>query len=221
MIRDQGPEGISSELWGRGWRVVRLGVMGGSFDPIHIGHLIMAESVRETLALDSVLFVPVSRQPLKKGKPVTSASHRAAMLELAILGNPHFSLSRVDIERAAPSYTVDTLSLLREEWPGAKMWFIVGADSLATFPTWREPDGILAQSRLAVVRRPDVTLDLPQLEEQLPGLQDRIDWVDAPLIGVSATDLRHRIAEGRSIRYQVPDMVREYIDREGLYREKG
>jgi nicotinate-nucleotide adenylyltransferase len=181
----------------------------------------MAESAREALSLDTVLFVPVREQPLKQGRQVSPVEHRIAMVELAIEGNPHFALSRVDVDRPGPSYTVDTLRQLREQLGEAEkvaIWFIIGADSLVTLPRWRDPTGILAQARLAVVRRPGITPDLSDLENLMPGLPAHIDWVDAPLIEISATDLRRRIAEGRSIRYRVPRAVVEYIEREGLYK---
>jgi nicotinate-nucleotide adenylyltransferase len=195
--------------------------MGGSFDPIHIAHLIMAESVREALALNTVFFVPVAEQPLKQGRGATPAEHRVAMVELAIAGNPYFALSRVDVDRAGPSYTVDTLRRLRQELEQsdkAELWFIIGADALATLPRWRDVEGILAQTRLAVVSRPGVVVDMVALQGQLPQLQANIDWVDAPLIDISATDLRRRVAKDQSIRYRVPDAVREYIRANGLYK---
>lgn len=198
-----------------------MGVLGGSFDPIHMAHLIMAESVREALALDIVLFVPVAEQPLKQGRGVTPAEQRVAMVLLAIAGNPYFALSRVDVDRPGPSYTVDTLLRLRDglgQRDETEMWFIIGADALATLPRWRDVEGILAQTRLAIVARPGVVVDIAALQAQLPRLQANIDWVDAPLIDISATDLRRRVAEDISIRYRVPDAVREYIEANGLYR---
>jgi nicotinate-nucleotide adenylyltransferase len=200
--------------------VSRLGVLGGSFDPVHIAHLLMAETVREALSLDLVLFVPTGVQPLKQGRPVTPAEHRVKMLELALRDNPCFEISRVDVDRDGPSYTVDTVRQLREEWGGdaLQMWFIVGADSLASFPRWRDPDGILSQTRLAIVRRPDVSVDMAALEQWLPGIAASVDWVDAPLVEISATDIRQRVAAGHSIRYRVPKAVREYIEAHDLYR---
>lgn len=200
-------------------REQRVGLMGGSFDPPHMAHLIVAESVWEALGLDVVLFIPAREQPLKQGRAATPAEQRVAMVELAIAGNPNYALSRVDVDREGPSYTVDTLRLIREEMKEAHLWFIIGADSLATLPNWRDPEGILAQTRLAVVRRPGVSSDLATLEARLPQLTDCVDWVDAPLIEISGTDLRRRITEGRSIRYRVPEPVCRYIEREGLYRE--
>lgn len=199
----------------------RIGVMGGSFDPIHIAHLLVAESVRETLSLEMILFLPVGQQPLKQGKPVAPAEHRVAMVELAIANNAAFGLSRIDVERPGPSYTADSIEQLQREWGDPErtaLWFIIGSDSLLTFTQWREPQRILAHTRLAVVRRPDFSADFAPLEADIPGITSAIDWVDAPLMQISATDIRARVAEGRSIRYRVVEPVREYIEAQGLYR---
>lgn len=197
--------------------------MGGSFDPVHLAHLLAAEEVREALALDLVLFVPTAVQPLKQGRPITPAEHRVAMLELAISDNPAFALSRVDVDRAGPSYTVDTVGQLRREWEpqaGGKldMWFIIGADSLTTLPMWRDPAGILAHTRLAVVQRPGARADLASLAAELPGLAANVDLIDTPLVDISATDIRSRVREGHSIKYRVPDSVQEYIAAHALYK---
>ena len=202
-------------------QVRRLGIMGGSFDPIHIAHLLMAETVREALSLDRVLFLPTGTQPLKQDTQATPAEHRVAMLELAIKSNPTFALSTVDIDRAGPSYTADSLEQLRKEWGRREetaMWFIVGSDALLNFPKWHQPERVIAQARLAVVRRPTFDADLAPMEAAVPGLSAAIDWVDAPLIEVSGTDIRKRVAEGLSIRYRVPDAVRDYIASHGLYQ---
>jgi nicotinate-nucleotide adenylyltransferase len=196
----------------------RIGIIGGSFDPIHVAHLIVAEAVREALQLDMVLFVPVGEQPLKRDKPAAPAEHRVAMVQLAITDNPCFAVSRVDVDRPGPSYTVDTLEFLRREWPNAELWFIVGSDSLTTLPRWRSPARILELARLAAVRRPGTEVGLATLRQALPQLDSRLDWVEAPLIDISATDLRRCVSEGRSIRYRVTEAVREYIEAHGLYR---
>jgi nicotinate-nucleotide adenylyltransferase len=195
--------------------------MGGSFDPIHMAHLLVADTVQESLSLDVVLFMPTGTQPLKQDMAATHAEQRVAMVEMAIAGNPAFRLSRVDVDRPGPSYTADSMERLREEWGGpdeAAMWFIVGSDSMLTFPRWRDPERIIAQTRLAVVRRPTFNADLAPIEAAIPGITAAIDWVDAPLMEISGTDIRRRVAEGKSIRYRVPDAVREYIDVHGLYR---
>jgi nicotinate-nucleotide adenylyltransferase len=202
-------------------QVRRLGIMGGSFDPIHIAHLLVAETVREALSLDQVLFLPAGAQPLKQEMQATPAEHRVAMLDLAIKSNPAFALSTVDIDRAGPSYTADSLEQLRTEWGGPEetaMWFIVGSDALLKFPKWRQPERVIAQARLAVVRRPTFNADLASMEAVVPGLSAAIDWVDAPLIEISGTDIRERVAQGRSIRYRVSDAVRDYIASHGLYQ---
>jgi|SRR5688572_19786043 len=196
----------------------RIGVMGGSFDPIHLGHLIMAEAAREALNLNLVLFVPTAVQPLKQDRLAADPTHRAAMIEIAIEENPCFRLSRVDLDRPGPSYTVDTLRLLDDEYTQASFWFVLGADALQSLPRWRDPQGILALTRLAVVRRPDAALDLADLIRVFPRLDEAVDWVDAPLIDISSTNLRRRAAEGESLRYRTPDAVRDYIESHGLYR---
>ena len=198
---------------------MRLGILGGTFDPVHLGHLILAEAAAEHLALDQVLFVPAGLQPLKQGRPTAPAEHRVHMVELAIADNPRFALSRVDVDHAGPSYTVDTLDRLRAAWgPIAQFWFIVGLDSLATLRAWRDPAGILTRARLAVAPRAGVAVDLPALTAALPVLPDRLDHIPAPLIEISASDLRARAAAGRSLRYLVPDAVAAYIAAAGLYR---
>lgn len=196
--------------------------MGGSFDPIHLAHLIMAETVREALGLDLVLFLPAGTQPLKQGMPATPIEERVEMVRLAIEGNPGFALSRVDVDREGPSYTADSVEQLRREWGGpdkVQSWFIIGSDSLLTLPRWREPGRILSHARLAVVPRPTFTADMEALEKQVPGVGAAIDWVDAPLLEISATDIRRRVREGKSLRYRVSDAVREYIDKKGLYKD--
>ena len=205
--------------------VRRLGVIGGSFDPIHIAHLIMADTVREVLGLDRVLFMPAGEQPLKRGKPATPAEQRAAMVQLAIEGNPYFILSRVDLDRTGPSYTADSMERLREEWGGpdrVAMWFITGTDSLLTMSQWREPGRILAHTRLAVIQRPNFSADgagiMDALEAQIPGIKAAIDWVPAPLMEISSTDMRERVHAGRSIRYRTLESVREFIESHNLYR---
>lgn len=196
----------------------RLGLLGGTFDPIHLGHLILAQATAEHLELDQVLFVPAGLQPLKRDRAITPAPHRLRMVELAIAGNPRFALSRVDVDHPGPSYTVETLDRLRAAWgPEAAFWFIIGLDSLATLQAWRDPAGLLERTRLAVADRPGVTVDLPALTAALPRLPDRLDWVPAPLIAISASALRARAAAGRSLRYFVPDPVAAYITTHALY----
>ncbi|MGI8586468.1 MAG: nicotinate-nucleotide adenylyltransferase [Chloroflexia bacterium] len=196
----------------------RLGLLGGTFDPVHYGHLIIAQEAASYLALDEVLFLPAGIQPLKRGLPITPAPDRLAMLELAIAGNLRFAVSRAELDRPGVSYTVDTLDRLRAEWgPEVGFWFIIGEDSLANLPAWRDPAGILARTRLAVAPRPSVHVPWPRLEAALPNLRERIDLVPAPLIEISSTDLRARVAAGHPIRYQVPEAVEKYIFAHRIY----
>jgi nicotinate-nucleotide adenylyltransferase len=199
----------------------RLGIVGGSFDPPHMAHLIMAETVREALRLDRVLFMPAGTQPLKQDREATHEDHRVAMTELAIAGNPYFALSRVDVDRDGPSYTADSLERLREEYGGRErtaMWFVIGSDSLQMLYRWRDPERIIAQARLAVVLRPTFDANLAALETSVPGITAAVDWVDAPLMEISSTAIRESVRQGRSVRYRVPGAVLAYIEQHGLYR---
>lgn len=195
------------------------GVFGGTFDPPHTGHLILAELARSALRLSEVVFIPAARPPHKLDEEFTDASHRLEMTRCAIADNERFSLSTIELERDGPSYTVDTLRQLRQKWgETVDIYFIIGADSLVDFPTWHKPAEILKMCRLAVVRRPDVDIEFEALEAKLPGIEDRTYFVPAPLIEISSTNIRERVAADRSIRYLVPRAVEQYIYEHGLYR---
>jgi nicotinate-nucleotide adenylyltransferase len=202
--------------------VQRFGLLGGTFDPIHYGHLVIAEEVRTGLELAEMVFVPAGQPPHKPGKTITEARYRLAMLELAIASNSHFSISTVEIERPGPSYTVDTLRLLHEQWgEETEIYFVIGWDSLEELPTWYNPEGMLEQvTHLVAVHRPGY-IEVPgyrdQLEERLPGLKQRLLTMPAPQLEISATDLRQRVAEGRPIKYQTPEAVEQYIIEYRLY----
>lgn len=195
----------------------RIGLLGGTFDPIHLGHLIIAERAAEGLDLDQVLFVPAQSPPHKPGHPILAAHHRAAMVKLAIAGNDRFAFSDLDLHTATPSYTSELVARACEMAPDAQFFFIAGADSLRDFPTWHEPRIILEHATLAIARRPGVIIDEAMLSA-VPGLRSRVRLFDSPLIEISATDIRERIGEGRDIRYLVPENVREYIRKHHLYR---
>mgnify|MGYP001474797824 CR=1 FL=1 len=197
--------------------VMRVGILGGTFDPPHYGHLILAELAADNLALDHVLFVPAADPPHKGGLRA-SAQHRVALVERAIAGNPRFALSRVDLDRPGPHYSVEMVQLVQAEFPGAALIFLIGGDSLRDLPTWSRPDELIKRVRLGVMRRPGSAPDLTQLEREIPGLGQRIDWIDAPQIEISASALARRVAAGLSIRYQTPDAVRAYIEDHQLYR---
>ena len=196
---------------------LRLGVLGGTFDPPHYGHLALAETARVQLGLARVLFVPAGDPPHKPGYPLSPVVHRAAMVTAAIADNPAFVLSRVDLDRPGPHYTVDMLALLRGMFSGAEFYFLMGGDSLAEFLTWRDPAGIIRQAILAVMERPGWTADLKSLEREVPGIRERLVWLDAPRLDLSATDLRRRVREGLPVRYLVPPAVEAYIREHHLY----
>ncbi len=197
----------------------RVGVFGGTFDPIHHGHLVAAEEVWHELKLDRVLFVPAGTPPHKRNQPVTPVHHRLAMVELAIASNPHFALSRVDVDRPGPSYTVDTVALLREELgPEAEIFFVMGMDSLAEIATWHQAQRLVELCRLAVVDRPWYQVDMAALEAAIPGIVDRVILVHIPGLAISSTDIQQRVHSGRSIKYLVPAAVEEYIHAHGLYK---
>jgi len=195
----------------------RLGVIGGTFDPPHYGHLVLAETARVQLRLDRVLFVLAGQPPHKPDRPITPDHHRVAMLEVTIADNPAFMLSRVDLDRPGPHYTVDMLALLQREYPEAELFFLVGGDSLAQFLTWRDPAGIVQQARLAVMRRPGPEPDLAALERAVPELRQRLVWLDAPALDIASSDLRRRARQGLPLRYLVPPPIEAYVREHRLY----
>jgi len=199
----------------------KVGILGGTFDPVHIGHLIVAEEVRARLHLDRVVFVPARISPHKVDEEPCPPEHRLRMVEYAVCDNAAFHVSRVDIDRRGPSFTVQTLAVLRDELgAGTEMYFIMGMDALDGLTRWRDPERILCLSRIVAVSRPGYDVDLEALEAQLPRLRERLITVSSVHIGISATDLRQRIREGLPIRYQVPAQVEAYIRRHGLYGAK-
>lgn len=198
---------------------MRLGVLGGTFDPIHFGHLLAAEAARERLRLNWVLFAPAAQPPHKQRQHVSPVAHRVAMVCLAIVDNLYFVLSTVDVDRPGPHYTLDTIRLIRQQYAtGAEeTYLIIGADSLTQLPTWHEPLQLIQLCRLAVVTRPHYPVDMDALERSLPGVAERMDWVEMPALDISSSDLQRRVREGRSIRYQTPDAVVRYITEHRLY----
>jgi nicotinate-nucleotide adenylyltransferase len=203
----------------------RVGILGGTFDPVHYGHLVIAEEVYATLQLTEVVFIPAGQPPHKTNVGITAAEHRLKMLELAIVSNPHFTISRVDLDRPGPSYTVDTLQMLRKLWgEHTDIYFIIGGDSFEDLLSWYDPSGILEHlTHLVAVRRPGYSKSetyYDSLEARLPGIKKRLLVVDTPQLNISATDLRKRVAEGRPIKYQTPESVESYIVQYGLYRAK-
>jgi nicotinate-nucleotide adenylyltransferase len=201
---------------------MRIGVFGGTFDPVHLGHLILAEQCREQGRLDQVRFVPSARPPHKQKHVVTPFRHRAEMLQLATAGHPAFRVDERENERPGPSYTVDTLDELRGSQPDADWFLLAGSDTLAELADWYDPAGIVRRAALLVMRRGDEpALSAEELRQSLrlpEGEAVRLELIDAPRIDISSRDLRRRAAEGRSLRYLVPRAVECYIEEKGLYR---
>lgn len=196
----------------------KIGVLGGTFDPPHIGHLILAEYTMEALDLDLVLFAPAGRQPFKE-ETRSQVAHRVKMVERAIADNPLFKLSQVDVEREGPHYTADTLPLIQEEYPDAQLYFLMGGDNLQSLPKWKRADEILDWARLAVMRRSDENVEADMHDDVMPNLSDAVDIVDTPLLSIwlSSTHIVERMQEGKSIKYLVPDTVLDYITDHQLY----
>lgn len=198
---------------------LRAGLLGGSFDPPHIGHLRLAEEARDQLNLSLVFLVPAGQPPHKLDRTMTPVADRVHMTELAIASNPAFRLSRVDADRPGPHYTIDLVRLVREQLPeDAELFFLMGFDSLRDLPTWREPAHLIRSVQLVALTRPDVPIDWESLEASLPGVRERVTLLDMPELEIASNDIRRRVREGRSIRYMVTDPVREYIEERGLYR---
>jgi nicotinate-nucleotide adenylyltransferase len=196
-----------------------LGIMGGTFDPIHLGHLAVAEEAREVLGLERILFVPAGQPPHKPAREVSPVEHRIAMVGLAIADNPAFELSRLEVDRAGPSYTVDTVEALAEK--GARLTVILSAETFAELPTWHEPERLFEAARVAVAPRWGYPAPDPDwLAATFPGREDRVSYLEGPRLGVSSTALRERVAAGRSIRYLVPQSVAAYIAAHNLYVQR-
>ena len=198
---------------------VNIGVMGGTFDPIHNGHIAVAEEVRARLNLAEVLFVPAGQPWLKEGNPILAAEHRVQMVSLAIADEPNFKLSTVEIDRGGLSYTVDTMTELRTRI-GAEdeLYCILGWDSLAQFSLWKESSRMIEMCHVVAVPRPGYSPpDLDSLETAIPGLSQRLTVLDKPQIDISATEIRQWVARGLSIRHLVPEPVDEYIRQHKLY----
>jgi nicotinate-nucleotide adenylyltransferase len=198
---------------------VKIGILGGTFDPIHYGHLVAGEEARCALGLERVLFVPSARPPHKVEYQVSPPEVRVEMVRMAIADNPAFELSTVDVDRPGFSYTVDTIALLQEQLgPEAKLHFILGEDALADLPTWHEPEKLLEICQLIAVNRPGYhSFSLRLLDRQLPGVERRVHPVRIPELAIWSTELRARVASGLPIRYLVPNPVHDYIYEHGLY----
>ncbi len=200
---------------------MRIGVFGGTFDPPHHGHLILAAECYDQLALDRLLFVLTPSPPHKRGKSVTPTESRLELLLAAIRRDPIFELSRVEIDRPPPHFAVDTVNLLSREFPGAEMIYLMGGDSLVDLPEWYAPGRFLAAlDEIGVMCRPGEAVDLSALDAVLPGIAKKVRFVQAPLLEISSSEIRSRAATGRHFRHYLPDPVYEIILEKGLYREK-
>jgi nicotinate-nucleotide adenylyltransferase len=194
----------------------RIGIMGGTFDPIHHGHLVAAEEARWQFRLDQVLFIPTG-QPWQKPAGVSPAEDRYLMTAIATASNPAFAVSRLEVDTPGPSYTVDTLRRLRAELPeGTRLLFIGGADLLQQLLTWKEPEQVLELAELIAATRPD--FDVDDVVQKVPGAAGRVHRMEIPALAISSSDIRARVARGAPIEYLVPEGVARYIEKRALYR---
>ncbi|PZN12280.1 MAG: nicotinate-nucleotide adenylyltransferase [Bacillota bacterium] len=200
-------------------RPLRLGVLGGTFDPIHIGHLVAAEAARTGFGLDRVLFVPAGQPPHKDPSAVAAAEHRYRMTVLATAGNPYFYTTRLELDRSGPSYTIDTVRQLAAMARPASLFFIAGADAVVTLPSWRGGTSLLDECELIAVTRPGFSRQALDdfLRALPPARRRRVHLLPIPGIDISSTELRERVANGQSIRYLVPPSVEDYVYKYGLY----
>jgi nicotinate-nucleotide adenylyltransferase len=199
---------------------MRLGLYGGTFDPIHLGHLILAEQCREACGLDRVWLIVAGSPPHKPGGR-TPVGHRLEMVRIAIAGHSAFAASDIEAKRPGPHYSVETLESIRRDHPDDELFFLIGADSLADLPTWREPERIARLATIVVVNRPGIEEADPARLPDFGSGSHPLAWVSIPPVGIASSELRHRLAEGRSIRYMVPRGVEAYIEAHGLYRDAG
>jgi nicotinate-nucleotide adenylyltransferase len=196
----------------------RIAIFGGTFDPIHIGHLILAEEAHFQLALDQVFLIPAGEPPHKRDRKLSAMSHRIAMCEMATADIDYISISRVDADRPGPHYTSDMVRLIRQEvGPDAKLFFLMGMDSLRDLPTWHEAAWLVENCTLVALSRHDVTLDWEKLEAGLPGVKERVVILDMPELEIASHQIQRRVKLGQPIRHQVPRLVEGYIHKHGLY----
>jgi len=199
-----------------------IGVLGGTFDPVHAGHLVIAEEARLRLSLARVIFVPAGQPWLKTGRTITPAVHRVEMVRQAIAAKPYFELSIIEVDRPGPSYSVETITILQQQLGAeARFFFLVGWDSLAELPQWKEPDRLIQLCKVVAVTRPGFSRpDLKALESSVPGVTQSVVWLDIPPVDISSSDIRKRVAQGLSIHDLVSDEVESYIKEKKLYRKR-
>lgn len=202
---------------------MRIGIFGGTFDPPHLGHLILAEEARYQLKIDRLLFVPTPDPPHKQHRAITQIEDRLAMVAAAVADNPNFEISRVEIDRPGPHYTLDTVNTLKQENPGATMIYLMGADSLRGLPhNWDRPGQFVAAcDYLGVMRRPEDVIEMSALEAVFPGITEKTLLIDAPLLEIASRQIRQRAADNRPYRYYLPPSVCEVIRERNLYQSEG
>jgi nicotinate-nucleotide adenylyltransferase len=195
----------------------RIGILGGTFDPVHNGHLHIANALRAALGLERVIWVPAGRPPHKTGQIVSKDRDRLAMLELAIAGSANDEISTIDVDRSGPSYTADTLEILAERFSPARLFFLMGEDSLRDLPTWNDPERLLRVAELAVAARPGVDADLESVARHIPAVRQRVHLVPTDEIAISSSEVRRRVRQNESIQGMVPAPVETYIRDHRLY----
>jgi len=198
---------------------ILIGLFGGTFDPPHIGHLILSAEAQAQLGLERLLWILTPNPPHKQGQPITPLEHRLVMVNLAISEDRWFELSTVEIERPGPHYALDTVKIIAEQNPDAKLVYLMGGDSLRDLPTWHRPKDLVAALHLiGIMHRPGDSIDLPALEKIIPGLTAKIRFVEAPLLEIASHEIRQRVAEGHPFRYFITPAVYNYIKEHSLYR---
>lgn len=196
----------------------RTGIFGGTFDPPHLGHMILAAEAQAQLGLTRLLWVLTAQPPHKPEQPISALEHRLNMLELAIADDPYSEISRLEIDRPGPHYAADTLRLMQSHYPGTELIYLMGGDSLQDLPGWQRPSDLLAACHaIGVMHRPGDSVDLSALERLLPGIQAKVRFVDAPLLEISSREIRRRIINGGHFRYYLPEPVYKYIVQQKLY----
>ncbi|MDX9863334.1 MAG: nicotinate-nucleotide adenylyltransferase [Anaerolineaceae bacterium] len=202
-------------------RHTRIGVFGGTFDPPHIGHMILAAEARSQLKLDRILWVLTSVPPHKRNKTVSATAQRLALVQAAIRDEPAFTLSTVDIEREGPYYAVDTMRLLRAQYPQVDLIYLIGEDSLHDLPTWYQPQALVDEvAGIGVMRRPGKAVDMQALEAALPGIRAKVTFVEAPLLEISSSQVRQRISKEETYQYYLLPAVYELIQSREYYRQR-
>ena len=199
--------------------IERIGIFGGTFDPPHLGHLILASEAHAQLRLSRLLWVLTPIPPHKLNRPISSLEHRLAMVKLALKEEPAFEFSSIEIKRPGPHYTLDTLRIVSEQYPKADLILLLGGDSLRDLPTWHQPmDVTAACQQIGVMRRPGDSIDMAELEAKIPGLNRKVKFVEAPLLEIASSEIRRRAGRGLPFRYYLPPAIYRYIQKHQLYQ---